>query len=144
MFDHILYPTDFSEVSLKALNYIKHMKNVGANDVTVLHVIDERSVTLQDDFSGPDSMLIENQLKKYAEEKCNKLVEQLKENGQNATFKITKGVPFLEITKAAEEAGVSLIVIGSHGRSNIKEMLLGSVSENVIRKSAIPLLVVKR
>jgi nucleotide-binding universal stress UspA family protein len=144
MFDHILYPTDFSDVSMKALNYIKQLKNVGAKDVTVLHVIDERSVTLQDDFSSADSMMVENQLKKYADEKCKKIVEQLQENGQNASFKITKGIPFLDILKTAEEEGIALIVIGSHGKSNIKEMLLGSVSENVIRKSVLPLLVVKR
>ncbi|RLG23437.1 universal stress protein, partial [Methanosarcinales archaeon] len=39
---------------------------------------------------------------------------------------------------------ISLIVIGSHGKSNVKEMLLGSVSEKVIKKSKRPVLVVKR
>jgi len=43
-----------------------------------------------------------------------------------------------------EEEDVSAIVIGSHGKSNIKEMLLGSVSEKVIRKSKKPVLLVKR
>ena len=42
------------------------------------------------------------------------------------------------------EEDISLIVIGSHGKSNVKEMLLGSVSEKVIRKSKRPVLVVKR
>ena len=49
-----------------------------------------------------------------------------------------------EILKVEQEEGVSLIAIGSHGKSNVKEMLLGSVSEKVIRKSGTPVLVVKR
>jgi len=43
-----------------------------------------------------------------------------------------------------EEKDVSVVVLGSHGKSNIKEMLLGSESEKVIRKSKKPVLVVKR
>jgi len=49
-----------------------------------------------------------------------------------------------EILRVEEEEGVSIIVIGSHGKTNIKEMLLGSVSEKVIRKSKNPVLVIKR
>ena len=44
---------------------------------------------------------------------------------------------------AADEK-VSIIVVGSHGRSNIREMLIGSVSENVIRHAKVPLLVISR
>ena len=50
----------------------------------------------------------------------------------------------MSILRAEEEEGVSVVVIGSHGKSNIKEMLLGSVSEKVVRKAKSPVLVVKR
>jgi len=144
MFDRILYPTDFSDVSMKALNYVKRLKDAGAREVTVLHVIDERTLVVPDVFSGIDFMAVENELRKIADEECNKIVEQLRETGLNAKFKIEKGIPFLEILKTAREEDVSLIVIGSHGKSNVEEMLLGSVSEKVIRKAVRPVLVVKR
>jgi nucleotide-binding universal stress UspA family protein len=144
MFDRILYPTDFSDVSMKALNYIKQLKGAGAKKVTVLHVIDDRTLVVPDVFSGIDFMAVENELRKIADEECNKIVEQLREKGLEAEFKIEKGVPFLEIIRVAKEEDVSLIVIGSHGKSNIEEMLLGSVSEKVIRKAVRPVLVVKR
>jgi len=144
MFDRILYPTDFSDVSMKALNYVKRLKDAGAKEVTVLHVIDERTLVVPDVFSGIDFMAVENELRKIADEECNKIVEQLRETGLNAKFKIEKGIPFLEILKTAREEDVSLIVIGSHGKSNVEEMLLGSVSEKVIRKAVRPVLVVKR
>jgi len=129
---------------MKALSYVKQLKDAGAKEVTVLHVIDERSLvgTVHDVFI--DFMAIENELRKIADEECNKIVAQLREKGLNAKFKIEKGIPFLEILKVAREEDVSLTVIGSHGKSNVEEMLLGSVSEAVIRKAVRPVLVVKR
>jgi len=59
-------------------------------------------------------------------------------------IRIETGVPLKEILKVEEEEKVSAIVIGSHGKTNIREMFLGSVSEKVIRKSKNPVLIVKR
>ncbi|OPY85909.1 MAG: Universal stress protein [Syntrophus sp. PtaU1.Bin208] len=144
MFDRILYPTDFSDVSLKAVNYVKKLKNAGAKEVVVLHVIDERTLVIPDVFSGIDFMALENELRRIADEQCNKIVEQFQEEGLNARFMVKRGIPFLDILKTAREEDVSLIVIGSHGKSNLEEMLLGSVSEKVIRKAVRPVLVIKR
>lgn len=144
MFERILYPTDFSDVSRRALNYIQQLKDAGAKEVTVLHVIDERTLVVPDVFSGIDFVAVENELRRMAEEEGGRLVAQLREKGLDARLRIEKGIPFLEILKAATEGEVSLIVIGSHGKSNLEEMLLGSVSEKVIRKAVQPLLVVKR
>jgi len=144
MFERILYPTDFSDVSMKAVNYVKQLKDAGAKEVTVLHVIDERTLVVPDVFSGIDFMAIENELRRIADEECNRIVAEFCEKGLNAKFKVEKGIPFLEILKAAQKEDVSLIVIGSHGKSNIEEMLLGSVSEKVIRKAVRPVLVIKR
>ncbi len=144
MFDRILYPTDFSDVSMKAVNYVKQLKNAGTKEVVVLHVIDERTLVVPDVFSGVDFMALENELRRIADEQCNKIVEQFQEVGLSARFMVKKGIPFLDILKTAQEEDVSLIVIGSHGKSNLEEMLLGSVSEKVIRKAVRPVLVVKR
>jgi len=57
---------------------------------------------------------------------------------------VKTGKPFTEIMKTAAEEKTSIIVLGSHGRSNIREMLMGSVSENVIRHAKVPLLVISR
>ena len=58
--------------------------------------------------------------------------------------RIEKGIPFRDILRVEEEEKVPAIVVGSHGKTNIKEMFLGPVSEKVIRKSSKPVLVVKR
>ena len=52
MFEKILYPTDFSNVSKKALKYIKRLKDAGAKEVVVLHVIDEREIESVSQHAG--------------------------------------------------------------------------------------------
>ena len=70
---------------------------------------------------------------------------EFREKGFDVKVRIERGIPFREILRVEEEEeGVSAIVMGSHGKTNIEEMLLGSVSEKVIRKSKKPVLVIKR
>jgi nucleotide-binding universal stress UspA family protein len=73
-----------------------------------------------------------------------KIEADLTESGFKVKLRIEIGIPLTDILKVEEEEGVSAIVIGSHGKSNVEEMLLGSVSEKVIRKSKNPVLVIRR
>ncbi len=57
---------------------------------------------------------------------------------------IEKGHPVTEILKVEKDEEVSAIVMGSHGRNNIVEALIGTVSEKVVRRAATPVLLVKR
>ena len=68
----------------------------------------------------------------------------MKESGFDVKVRIERRIPLREILRVEEEEGVSVIIIGSHGKTNIEEMLLGSVSEKVIRRTQKPVLVVKR
>ena len=70
--------------------------------------------------------------------------KQLKETGFKVEKRIEIGIPMREILRIEKEEDISLIVIGSHGVSNLEEMFLGSISEKVIRKCMKPVLVVKR
>ena len=145
MFHKILYPTDFSDVSEKAMNYLKELRDSGASEVVVLHVMDVRSDEMLKFVTG-DELLerIENTKKRQVEEAINKVGEKLKSWGFSVKTLIKKGVPFREILLVEDMEQVSIIVIGSHGMSNLEEVLMGSVSEKVIRKSKTPVFVVKR
>jgi nucleotide-binding universal stress UspA family protein len=72
------------------------------------------------------------------------VVQTLQEVNIKARVRIEKGIPFTEILRVEDDEDVSLIIIGSHGKSNVAEILLGSVSEKVIRKAKRPVLVMKR
>ncbi|HOO39083.1 MAG TPA: universal stress protein [Deltaproteobacteria bacterium] len=143
MFEKILYPTDFSDVSIKVLGYVKRLRETGTQEVVALHVIDRKSL----DFLFYDtqkSLDAETELIQRAQQDLAPIVDELNRCGFSARARIETADPFREILRIEEEEDVSLIVIGSHGKSNIEEMLLGSVSENVVRKARGPVLVVKR
>ncbi|WP_261341784.1 universal stress protein [Candidatus Kuenenia stuttgartensis] len=61
----------------------------------------------------------------------------------NVEILMRAGVPFEEILKAARDVGVDLIVMGTHGRTGISHMFIGSVTENVIRNAPCPVLCIR-
>jgi nucleotide-binding universal stress UspA family protein len=142
MFKTILFPTDFSDVSQKAVKYIKQLKGAGAQEVVVLHVIDERELAVLTQV-GDLYLQLTAQMEQEIEKKMAAIEADIVAAGLRVKVKVKTGNPFREIMAAAAEK-VSLIVLGSHGRSNISEMLLGSVSENVIRHAKVPILVISR
>ena len=146
MFEKILYPTDFSEASKRALEYVKGLKEAGVKEVVLLYVVDRREVEVLKRydyltfFSDKDPMEL---MRGKAEEGAKALVKEVEQEGLKVKIRIEEGIPFEEILKVEEEENVSLVVLGSHGRSSIERMLLGSVSEKVVRKSKKPVLVVR-
>ena len=84
------------------------------------------------------------EIEKEAMEEGKKIEKKLMQSGLIVKIRIETGVPLKEILKVEEEEKVSAIVIGSHGKTNLEEMFLGSVSEKVIRQSKNPVLIVKR
>jgi len=146
MFEKILYPTDFSDVSKKAVDFIKQLKGAGTKEVVVFHVIDERLLNKIQHHSdvGINVKDFEKKMEEHAQEEISAIEGELKKSGFNVKTRIDKGVPFREILKAEQEEDISVVVIGSHGVSCIEEMFLGSCSEKVIRKSSKPVLVVRR
>ena len=144
MFKKILFPTDFSDVSKKALNYLKQLQEAGAKEIIVLHVIDERKIEAIALYGTSGSFVFIEKMEQEARKEAIAIEEELKKCGFEARARIETGIPLREILRVEEEEKVSLIVIGSHGKTNIKEMLLGSVSEKVIRRAKNPVLVIKR
>ncbi len=144
MFKKILYPTDFSDVAKSALDFVKQLKDAGAEEVVVLHIIDKSSLDALAMYTSKDFLQIEKDWEASAASQMSSIEDELKEAGFEVKVRIEKEIPFIGILKVEEEEDVSAIVIGSHGVSNVQEMFLGSVSEKVIRKAKKPVLVVKR
>ena len=145
MFEKILYPTDFSDVAVKALEYVKQLKASGAKEVVVLHVNDERGNETVTRILGDNQFnkLVKNKMEE-TERKLKGIEEKLVDAGFKVRLRIETGMPVREILRVEKEENVSVTVIGSHGRSNLEELFLGSVSEKVIRKSKQPVFVIKR
>ena len=156
MYKKILYPTDFSETAELALNQVKAFRTLKAEEVILLHVIDENDIKKKDIFSlllgvaGLNKSVeeFENELKNKLIEEAKSKMESIKKELEDIGYKVKDivvvGVPYKEIVKIAEDEGVDIIIMGSHGKTNLRDILLGSVTENVIKKSNKPVLVVKR
>lgn len=143
MFRKILYPTDFSDRSKKAMAYMKQLKDAGTEEVVLLHVVDTRKLHIPEVYAIMDLSVLGDKQASDASAAADNMAGILNDIGIRTKVRIEKGVPFKEILRVESEEDVSLIVIGSHGLNNVEEMLLGSVSEKVIRKAKGPVLVVR-
>ena len=151
MFKKVLYPTDFSDCATKALEYVKKLQEAGTEEVVLVHVIDVREIETMATGVAELGMTtaeyvseLQKKMRDGAERKLEPVKKELKSVGLKVSVKTPEGIPFKKILRIAEDEDVSLIVLGSHGKSNIREMLLGSVSEKVVRGSKRPVLVIKR
>ena len=146
MFKKILYPTDFSDVAAKALEYIKQLKEAGAQEVIILHVLNQRIIDglVRHAILDKDILDWQKKAKEIAKESLVEMSNALENVGFTVKPIIKTGYPWREILEMEEKEKPSLIVIGSHGRSNLSDMFLGSVSDRVIRKSKGPVMVIKR
>ncbi len=125
----VLYPTDFSDCSVEALSYVKQLRGAGVDDVVLLHVREKhgRAGTEIDATVNAQMQRIRSELF----------------FGFNVSSIIADGSPAAVIERVAREQDISLIVIGSRGRSAAEDALLGSVSDAVICRHTKPVLVVR-
>lgn len=143
MFRKILYPTDFSEVAQEAIRYIDELRDGDRQGVFILHAIDSRVLDLLA-YNPIISMEMERNLREEAQRSMDQLRAHFEESGFLVKTGIEVGIPASVILRTEEMEDASIIVMGSHGKSNVREMILGSVSEEVVRSSRKPVLIVKR
>ncbi|MFB6270319.1 MAG: universal stress protein, partial [Halobacterium sp.] len=130
----ILVPIDGSEQSKEALEYaLEHFKDA---DITAINVIDpiEAGYTAQATVPGYSEEWFE-QAKDAAEELFDEAQETADEYDHDLDTVTEVGRPSRAIVDYADEQDVDHIVMGSHGRSGVSRILLGSVAESVVRRS---------
>lgn len=138
--DRILVPTDFSDCSKRALTYASELAKRFGAEVHLLHVAQPPAIGGMYAASLPDEAL-------YPEESAKQQIEALEVPEADRISRVQRsvqlGVPFVEIVRCARQNDVDLIVIGTHGRTGIMHMLLGSVAEKVVRKAPCAVLAVR-
>jgi nucleotide-binding universal stress UspA family protein len=140
-FKNILVPVDFTETSKKALDYAVELAKRFDSKITVLHAY-EIPV-----FGFPDGALIAtadiaSRIANAAQQSLAATVDARKSSGVVLEGVLRTGVTWEEIHSLASELPADLIVIGTHGRRGLARALLGSVAENVIRTSKVPVLTI--
>jgi nucleotide-binding universal stress UspA family protein len=154
LFKKVLYPTDFSELAETAKDYALKLREAGAEEGVLLHVISPLEFSLPQ-FDDPFALDVASlyahlpEIEKEILKRHQEMLEMLSQEFEKAGFKVKKlltvGTPSDEIVRVAKEEDVNVIVIGYHGKGLIERILeIGSTAKAVIKKAECPVLVVKR
>lgn len=141
--ERILFPIDFSEGAMNALDYAISLAKEYNAKLYLLHVVHDVSMTAG--WQVPHIRI--DELYRSMEESASKELEkccQEELKGVKDIEKIVlKGIPDDEILKVARDKKIDLIIIGTHGRTGIDRLLFGSTAEKVVRKAPCPVLSVR-
>jgi nucleotide-binding universal stress UspA family protein len=143
----ILVPHDFSSAANHAVAIARDEAKAHGAKMILLHVIDlpmtlkPETVIIPDDTGAPIN--VKDYAVRQAEEHLTDLAARVAKDGVSATTFIRMGKPEDEIVKFAAENGVDLIAMGTHGRTGLAHMLIGSVAERVVRMAKCPVLTIR-
>jgi len=132
---------DFSAVSEKQLAVISRLTRQDRH-IYLLHVAEPNPDFVGFD-AGPD--VVRDQMAEQfhrEHEQIQAMAQQLRDDGRDVTALLVQGPTVDTILSQAEKLEADLIVVGSHGHGAVFDMLVGSISTEVIRRSSIPVLVV--
>jgi len=132
---------DFSSVSEKQLEVIGRLTREDRH-IYLLHVAEPNPDFVGFD-TGPDVVRDQMAQQFHREhEEVQAMAQRLRDDGHQATALLVQGPTVDTILRQAEKLEADLIVVGSHGHGAMFDMLVGSISAEVIRRSTIPVLVV--
>jgi nucleotide-binding universal stress UspA family protein len=136
----LLFPTDFSDGASLALRAAVELAADNDAELILVHV-------WHPPYVGPEVMfpdVLAADLRRESERELDRVKTEVVRHGfERVRTVFLVGTPWNEIVHYAERHAVDLIVMGTHGRSGIKRVLLGSVAERVVRHASCPVLVVR-
>ena len=142
MGERVLVPFDGSPLSERALERVitKHPDD----RISVLYVIDPMLAVYEAEAKGlPAASTWHDRMKERADEICTGATDRAADRDCEITTATEIGRPARTILEYADEHGIEHIIMGGHGRVGVSRLVLGSVTENVIRHAPMPVTVVR-
>jgi len=141
--ENIMCPVDFSNCSDHALEYAVALAQAYQAKLLLLHVVMPPVTSLPGDPMIPEFVQNLKELENACSERIEEKIGPIRELGIDVQSCVVNGTPFAEIIRVAREEQSDIIVLGTHGRSGLQHLLIGSVAERVVRKAPCPVLTVK-
>ncbi len=138
MLKRILFAHDATPAAEKAMPYLEHLARLEEAEVFVLHVYEEPSRYTA--TQGYDMLI--STLEALAQEVVEDACDHLQKAGIRVRGMVRRGAPAQTILETVEQEGIALIVLGSRGPANVRELLLGEVSTEVVRYARCPVFLV--
>ena len=140
----ILHATDFSKASARALQEAVKLAKENSARLLVVHVIEPTPYVAGGEFGGAEIyMKLEDATKRNAQSSMSKLMQRLKRLQIKAESLLLRGAAHEQIVKAAKSKKADMIVIGTHGRTGLSKLFLGSVAGKVVSLATCPVMTVR-
>jgi nucleotide-binding universal stress UspA family protein len=142
MFKKILCPIDFSEFTDEILEYALDITKKYGAELHLIHIIPNLNYfTPYESFFTPENLIV---VEKNMEAEVNKDFDAIINKIDIPAKKVIRtGAAFVEIIDYVKTESIDLIIMGTHGRTGLEHILIGSVAERVIRKAPCPVLTVR-
>lgn len=138
----ILFPTDFSENSKHPEEYACEFANQFHSELHILHILQDLALMAPPPlFTAPKFSF--DQIRAESEQTLATIPPASQIKGLSIVRQTCVGTPFLEIVRYARANNIDLIILGTHGRTGLRHVFMGSVAENVVRHANCPVLTVR-
>ncbi|WP_123533027.1 universal stress protein [Halosimplex salinum] len=137
-YDDVLVPTDGSEASGAAVDHAVAVADAFDATVHVVHVVDIGAVATGSAATPPTARI--ERLTEAGEDATESIAERVRAAGPEAVTAVEPGFPAAELLDYVDEASIDLVTMGTHGRSGLDRVLLGSTTERLVRRSPVPVL----
>jgi nucleotide-binding universal stress UspA family protein len=138
----ILHASDFSRASAPAFRQAIEYAKKHRAELRLLHVVDPMMPMPDGYVSPPTYEGLRASAREYGRKRLARLAARAAKAGVRAAPVLREGTPWSEIVRASRGPGVELVVIGTHGRTGLSRLLLGSVASRVVGLARCPVLAV--
>lgn len=143
-FRKILHLTDFSNASGPAFKQALELAKQERAELRLVHVVAPPAVLLEDSFMTAKTWAeLITAVRREAQRRLAPLLVKAKKARVRASAAVLEGIPFEEIAREARRRRADLIVMGTHGRTGMARLFLGSVAARVLAVARCPVLTVR-
>lgn len=140
----VLHPSDFSSASAAAFKAALEMAKTNDAELMLVHVLTPVAPIVGEGYVSPKTYEeIEQSARAHGQKQLDGLIDKAKKAGVRATGTLLQGMPHDQVVRAAKSKHADVIVMGTHGRSGIAKLFLGSVAERVVATAPCPVLTVR-
>ena len=139
----IIHPTDFSMEAAAAEGEAARLARRLGGELLLLHVSVETALYGESAFGMSDVKRVYDAQARWAEDRLAERAEALTKDGIPTRWRRRIGVVHEAISDTAREEAADYIVIGTHGRSGLERLMLGSIADRVIRTAPCPVVAVR-
>ena len=140
----ILYATDYSKASARAFDEAVKLAKQNRAELLVVHVVEPTPYVAGEEFAGAEIYAkLDDMAKREAQSAMSKVMLRLKKLRIKAQSLLLRGSARDQIVKAAKSKKADMIVIGTHGRTGLSKLFMGSVAGSVVSTAACPVMTVR-